>query len=96
MSIENNVTKAKTDDQAQTIKDLRLELAAGKGKNAELGSEMKKLMEDFSRLQSDYKSLQLRKASVKDLASDESDKIKVSYFSPSLLKERFLKGWDTC
>ena len=78
MNIESTLAKAKTEDQEQTISDIRGELTKEKERMSQEQSEMEKLMHDFDVLKSDYKNLQEAKGPPKDLSPDQLAKVKVS------------------
>ncbi|KAH7015331.1 hypothetical protein EDB80DRAFT_748332 [Ilyonectria destructans] len=56
MSIEANLTKAESDDQAQTISNLRVELSSERDKRKDAEAEVGKVMEDLQALTRDFKS----------------------------------------
>ena len=78
MNIESTLAKAKTEDQEQTISDIRGELTKEKERMSQEQDEMEKLMNDFEVLKSDYKNLQEAKGTPKDLSPDQLAKVKVN------------------
>ncbi|KND94428.1 hypothetical protein TOPH_01146 [Tolypocladium ophioglossoides CBS 100239] len=56
MSIEANLTGAKTDDQAQTITGLRAEIRAERVKREQVEAEAKKVLESFEGFKTEFKT----------------------------------------
>lgn len=56
MSIEANLTGAKTDDQAQTISSLRAELMAERGKREQVEAETNKVLESLEGFKAEFKA----------------------------------------
>lgn len=79
MSIEANLTKAESDDQAQTISNLRVELSSERDKRKDAEAEVGKVMEDLQTLTRDFKSYKEKDAKSEDAKSPSREEmIKVS------------------
>ncbi|KAH7155032.1 hypothetical protein B0J13DRAFT_436888 [Dactylonectria estremocensis] len=77
MSIEANLTKAETNDQAQTIVNLRTELSAERDKRKDAETEVAKVMEDLQSLTRDFKSYKEKQIKTEDGTSpNREDMIK--------------------
>ena len=66
MGLEASLTKAETEDKAQTIRDLRGELDAEKKKREQAENDVKKVMSDLHELSGEFKQLMEKKAKDED------------------------------
>lgn len=70
MSIEANLAKAETDDQAQTIANLREELNTEKVKKDQAEAEVKKMLEEFEDITNEFGAL--RKQAKRRMGDEEN------------------------